>query len=140
LLFNSGGGRAAATLQPQRSRSQVSTAARIEPDSTWSGGINEAEARAPRMGVSTAISGWYGTRRFNEVEAITPRGAKSWIWVYHFDGRPRRMTFGAYPAVRLADAHLKLAQARNCWSRVSTPAPQKCSSAGPIVSPKPSPN
>lgn len=43
---------------------------------------------------------------------VSPGGTKSWIWVYHFEGRPRRMTLGAYPAMGLADAHLKLAQAR----------------------------
>jgi Arm DNA-binding domain len=26
---------------------------------------------------------------------VSPRGGKAWIWVYHFDGRPRRMTLGA---------------------------------------------
>jgi len=26
---------------------------------------------------------------------VSPRGAKAWVWVYHFSGRPRRMTLGA---------------------------------------------
>src|SRR5262249_6050199 len=43
---------------------------------------------------------------------VSPRGIKSWVWVYHFDGRPRRMTFGTYPAMGLADARIKLATAR----------------------------
>ena len=43
---------------------------------------------------------------------VSPRGAKAWIWVYHFVGRPRRMTLGTYPALGLADARIKLADAR----------------------------
>jgi integrase len=48
---------------------------------------------------------------------VSPRGAKAWIWVYHFAGRPRRMTFGAYPALGLADARIKLADARKLLQR-----------------------
>ena len=48
---------------------------------------------------------------------VTPRGAKSFVWVYHFDGRPRRLTFGAYPRLSLADAGFKLAQAKNLLAR-----------------------
>ena len=44
---------------------------------------------------------------------VTPRGIKSWIWLYRFQGRARRMTLGTYPAMGLADARIKLAQARN---------------------------
>jgi integrase len=48
---------------------------------------------------------------------VSPRGGKAWVWVYHFDGRPRRMTLGAYSPgspdhLGLADARLKLAEAR----------------------------
>jgi integrase len=43
---------------------------------------------------------------------VSPQGAKSWVWLYRFDGRPRRITFGCYPSVGLADAHIKLAEAR----------------------------
>ncbi|MGH7115954.1 MAG: Arm DNA-binding domain-containing protein, partial [Stellaceae bacterium] len=35
---------------------------------------------------------------------VSPRGGKSWVFVYHFAGRPRRMTLGEYPAMGLADA------------------------------------
>jgi Arm DNA-binding domain/Phage integrase family len=48
---------------------------------------------------------------------VSPRGGKAWIWVYHFDGRPRRMTFGAYPAVGLADARVKVGEARKLLER-----------------------
>jgi integrase len=43
---------------------------------------------------------------------VSPSGGKAWIWVYHFDGRPRRMTLGSYPELGLADARVKLAEAR----------------------------
>jgi integrase len=35
------------------------------------------------------------------------------VWVYHFDGRPRRLTFGTYPHLSLADAGVKLAEAKS---------------------------
>jgi integrase len=43
---------------------------------------------------------------------VSPGGGKTWVWVYHHEGRSRRMTLGSPPAVGLADARLKLAQAR----------------------------
>ena len=43
---------------------------------------------------------------------VTPRGVKSWVWVYHFERRPRRMTFGTYPAMGLADARICVAEAQ----------------------------
>jgi integrase len=43
---------------------------------------------------------------------VSTRGGKSWVWVYHYNGRPRRMTLGTYPPLGLADAHVKLAAAR----------------------------
>jgi integrase len=48
---------------------------------------------------------------------VTPRGAKSFVWLYHFDGRPRRLTFGAYPRLSLADAGVKLAEAKNLLAK-----------------------
>jgi integrase len=48
---------------------------------------------------------------------VSPRGIKAWVWVYHFAGRPRRMTFGTYPAIGLADARIKLADARKLLER-----------------------
>jgi integrase len=43
---------------------------------------------------------------------ITPRGVKSFVWVYHFDGRPRRLTLGTYPRLTLATAGVKFAEAK----------------------------
>jgi integrase len=48
---------------------------------------------------------------------VSPGGAKAWVWVYHFAGRPRRMTLGSYPAMGLADARIKLADARKLLER-----------------------
>lgn len=39
-------------------------------------------------------------------------GTKSYVFLYHHEGRPRRLTLGRYPGLGLADAHVKLAEAR----------------------------
>lgn len=36
---------------------------------------------------------------------VFPSGKKSFIYIYHFGGRKRRMTLGKYPACSLGDAH-----------------------------------
>jgi integrase len=43
---------------------------------------------------------------------VSPKGRKSWIYMYRFEGKARRMTLGTYPAVGLASAHVKHAQAK----------------------------
>lgn len=43
---------------------------------------------------------------------IAPTGRKSWLYMYRFEGRPRRMTLGVYPRLGLADAHVLHANAR----------------------------
>jgi integrase len=53
---------------------------------------------------------------------ISPRGIKSWIWVYRYQRRPRRMTFGTYPAIGLADARIALANARKLLDLGKDPA------------------
>src|SRR6516164_5332325 len=47
---------------------------------------------------------------------VSPRG-KAWVWVYRHQDRPRRMTLGSYPAMGLADARIKLAEARKLLER-----------------------
>lgn len=37
---------------------------------------------------------------------VSPKGRKSWIYMYRFDGRSRMMTLGVFPAVGLADARI----------------------------------
>ena len=48
---------------------------------------------------------------------VSPRGGKSFVWVYHHEGRPRRLTFGTYPRLSLADAGVKLAEAKNLLAK-----------------------
>jgi integrase len=48
---------------------------------------------------------------------VTPRGVKSWVWLYRFDGRPRRMTLGTYPAMSLAKARVRLAEAQETLAK-----------------------
>jgi integrase len=43
---------------------------------------------------------------------VTPRGIKSWVWMYRFEDRARRMTLGSYPAMSLADANIALGNAK----------------------------
>jgi integrase len=43
---------------------------------------------------------------------VSPRGIKSFVWVYHFEGQSRRMTLGQYPALPLAQARIDLAAAQ----------------------------
>jgi integrase len=48
---------------------------------------------------------------------VTPRGVKSFVWVYHFDGRPRRLTLGTYPRLSLASAGVRLAEAKDLLAK-----------------------
>ena len=54
---------------------------------------------------------------------VSPRGVKSWVWVYHYQGQPRRLTLGTYPGLGLAAARIKLAEARKLLSEGHDPAP-----------------
>jgi len=42
---------------------------------------------------------------------VTPRGVKSFVYLYRFEGKPRRLTLGTYPGMTLADAHKAHAEA-----------------------------
>lgn len=42
---------------------------------------------------------------------VTPRGVKSFVYLYRFEGKPRRLTLGTYPSMTLADAHQAHAEA-----------------------------
>jgi len=61
---------------------------------------------------------------------ITPRGVKSFVWVYHFDGRPRRLTFGTYPRLSLVDAGVKLAEAKNLLAKGIDPGARAVAERG----------
>ncbi len=43
---------------------------------------------------------------------VSTRGRKSWIYMYRFGGRARRMTLGAYPPLTLANARVLQAKAK----------------------------
>ncbi len=43
---------------------------------------------------------------------ITPKGKKTWVYRYRFNGKENTATFGHYPAVPLLEARLKRAEAR----------------------------
>ncbi|MCZ6513354.1 MAG: Arm DNA-binding domain-containing protein, partial [Nitrospinae bacterium] len=48
---------------------------------------------------------------------ISPAGKKSWIYLYRFDGRARRLTLGTYPEMGLHDAHEAHAKAKRELSK-----------------------
>ncbi len=52
---------------------------------------------------------------------VSPAGRKSWIYMYRFNGKPRRMTLGTYPALGLASARVKHAQAKETLEKGSDP-------------------
>ena len=43
---------------------------------------------------------------------VSPAGRKSFIYLYRFEGRPRRVTLGVYPRMSLATARTRQAEAR----------------------------
>lgn len=44
---------------------------------------------------------------------VSPRGVKSFIWMYRFNGRSKRLTLGAYPKFSLHEAGKMLAEAKS---------------------------
>ena len=48
---------------------------------------------------------------------VTPRGVKTWTFVYRFHGVQKRMVFGTYPMVGVADARIALADAKDRLGR-----------------------
>ncbi|MCH7502407.1 MAG: tyrosine-type recombinase/integrase [Proteobacteria bacterium] len=43
---------------------------------------------------------------------VSPEGRKSFFWLYRYEGRPRRITFGRYPALSLTNARARQAKAQ----------------------------
>ena len=68
-------------------------------------GIAALKAKAKRYEV------WEDGRTGLGVRVSTV-GRKSWVFMYRFNGKPRRMTLGTYPAVGVADARVKHARAK----------------------------
>jgi integrase len=52
---------------------------------------------------------------------VSPAGRKSFIYMYRYQGNPRRMTFGVYPEISLADAHACHAKARQLLEKGKDP-------------------
>lgn len=52
---------------------------------------------------------------------VSPAGRKSFIYMYRFDGKPRMMTIGPYPKIKLVSARLKVAQAKDRLSQEIDP-------------------
>ena len=55
---------------------------------------------------------------------VSPKGRKTWILMYRFDGKARRMTLGTYPEMSLASANLKVAEAKRTLSERRDPGLQ----------------
>jgi len=56
---------------------------------------------------------------------VSPKGHKSFVWTYHFEGRPRRLTLGSYPGFSLALANIKIAEARKALGDGRDPGQEK---------------
>jgi hypothetical protein len=56
---------------------------------------------------------------------VSPNGAKTWVWRYRFEGKQKRLTLGAYPAMSLSDARIRLAQTQDDLRRGHDPADQR---------------
>ncbi len=52
---------------------------------------------------------------------MSPKGRKSWNYMYRFNGKARRMTLGTYPAVSLASARVKHANAKELREKGTDP-------------------
>jgi integrase len=52
---------------------------------------------------------------------ITPRGVKTFIWMYRVNGKTRRLTLGAYPRMSLYEAHKALLHAQEKLARGKDP-------------------
>lgn len=69
---------------------------------------------------------------------VAPTGRRSWIVMYYFEGRPRMITLGTYPAMSVAEAHKAHAEASSMIQRGEDPgtkavAAKKALSESPTV-------
>ena len=56
---------------------------------------------------------------------VSPKGRKTFIFMYRFDGRARRMGLGTYPLISLASARVKHSRARSALSKGIDPGAQQ---------------
>ncbi len=52
---------------------------------------------------------------------VSPKGRKSWVYMYRFNGKARRMGLGTYPAIGLAKARVMHAGAREILAKGADP-------------------
>ena len=52
---------------------------------------------------------------------VSPKGRKSWMYMYRFGGKARRMTIGTYPAIGLASARVKHSSAKELLAKGTDP-------------------
>ncbi len=64
---------------------------------------------------------------------VTPKGGKYWRFKYRFAGKEKRLAFGIYPDLSLADARELLAQARNAVALGNDPSEIKRESKRQVV-------
>ena len=55
---------------------------------------------------------------------VSTKGRRSWVYMYRFEGRARRMTLGVYPKMGLADARLAHAKAKKLLDEEIDPGSQ----------------
>jgi integrase len=58
---------------------------------------------------------------------VSPVGRKSWVFMYRFGGKARRMGLGTYPAVGVAEARMKHAKARVLLEKGTDPGTKEVS-------------
>ena len=56
---------------------------------------------------------------------VTPAGGKLWNFKYRFDGKEKKLAFGAYPDISLAEARQKREQARSLLANGADPSVTK---------------
>ena len=56
---------------------------------------------------------------------VSPKGRRSFVHMYRFDGKARRMTLGTYPGVGLASARVKHANAKELLAKGTDPGAQQ---------------
>ena len=52
---------------------------------------------------------------------VSTVGRKSWVYMYRFNGKPRRMTLGTYPTISLASVRVKHANAKELLAKGTDP-------------------
>jgi integrase len=56
---------------------------------------------------------------------VSPKGRESWVYMYRFDGKARRMGLGTYPLISLASARVKHSSAKEALSKGIDPGAQQ---------------